>query len=156
MGLFSLREKNKNATVDNSESAIENTLPDEKSVHEVSDTSEELVQCLDAIDDDLQVSAKAINSSSDRVQERIQEQLKLLDNIRRDTGMLRDQSALANNNASDLANSVSGLASSSSEISKQVAISTDLATRHEISPTRPVKGWRNSTPPSKILRMSSA
>lgn len=129
MGLFSLREKNKNVTVDNSESAIENTLPDEKSVHEVSDTSEELVQCLDAIDDDLQVSAKAINSSSDRVQERIQEQSKLLDNIRRDTGKLRDQSALANNNASDLANSVSGLASSSSEISKQVAISTDLATQ---------------------------
>ena len=129
MGLFSLRRKDKDKTANSSEPAVENTLSDEINSQEVSDSSAELVQCLDTIDDDLQVSAKAINSSSDRVQERIQEQLKLLDNIRCDTGKLRDQSALADNNASDLANSISGLASSSSEISKQVAISTDLATQ---------------------------
>lgn len=129
MGLFSLRRKDKDKTANSSEPAVENTLSDEINSQEVSDSSVELVQCLDTIDDDLQVSAKAINSSSDRVQERLQEQLKLLDNIRCDTGKLRDQSALADNNASDLANSISGLASSSSEISKQVAISTDLATQ---------------------------
>lgn len=126
MGLFSLRRKNKGEAANSSEPAVETTLPDEKDAQEVPGSDVELVQCLDAIDDDLQVSAKAVNNSSDRVQERIQEQLQLLDNIRCDTGKLRDQSALANNNASDLANSISGLASSSSEISKQVAISTDL------------------------------
>lgn len=82
---------------------------------------------LDAIEDDLMVSAKSISGSMGKVQSRISEQLGLLDSIRKDSQSLSDQSTLANTNASDLAAAISELATSSNEIGKQVAHSNQLA-----------------------------
>ncbi|WP_346897942.1 methyl-accepting chemotaxis protein [uncultured Roseibium sp.] len=86
-----------------------------------------LAYALDAIEDDLQVSAKSISGSMQKVQRRITEQLGLLDSIRIDSKALREQSGLAHKNATDLADSISELATSSNEIGQQVVKSNQLA-----------------------------
>ena len=86
-----------------------------------------LAYALDAIEDDLQVSAKSINGSMQKVQSRITEQLGLLDSIRTDSKALREQSGIAHKNATDLADSIGELATSSNEIGQQVVKSNQLA-----------------------------
>ncbi|MBD1546636.1 methyl-accepting chemotaxis protein [Roseibium aggregatum] len=86
-----------------------------------------LAYALDAIEDDLQVSAKSISGSMQKVRSRITEQLGLLDSIRTDSKALREQSGLAHKNATDLADSISELATSSNEIGQQVVKSNQLA-----------------------------
>ncbi len=89
--------------------------------------SEMLSYTLDAIEDDLQAAAKATRTSMQNVQERIAGQLQLVDTIRNESSALRDQSGLALTNASDLAESISGLATASNEIGQQVIQSSELA-----------------------------
>jgi len=91
------------------------------------DLNNMMAYALDAIEDDLQVSAKSISGSMQKVQSRITEQLGLLDSIRTDSKALREQSGMAHKNATDLADSISELATSSNEIGQQVVKSNQLA-----------------------------
>ncbi|WP_244303534.1 methyl-accepting chemotaxis protein [Roseibium sediminis] len=82
---------------------------------------------LDAIEDDLQVSARALKTSSSEVTTAINEQFALLEQIGTDSAQLKDQAAQASRNAAELANSIENLTSSSTEIGTQVNHSTILA-----------------------------
>lgn len=101
--------------------------PDVTAKPDSDDMDNMLAYALDAIEDDLQVSAKSISGSMQKVQSRITEQLGLLDSIRTDSKALREQSGLAHKNATDLAESISELATSSNEIGQQVVKSNELA-----------------------------
>ncbi|MEP4766791.1 MAG: methyl-accepting chemotaxis protein [Roseibium sp.] len=82
---------------------------------------------LDSLEDDLQVAAKAIDSTSEKVQSRLVAQVETLETIKSDSQSLASQSAIAEENASGLAASIQELSSSSSEIGRQVGVSNDLA-----------------------------
>ena len=82
---------------------------------------------LDSLEDDLQVAARTINLAAEKVQDRLVSQMDKLETIRGDSQSLADQSALADENASDLATSIKELSSSSAEIETQVGVSNQLA-----------------------------
>lgn len=82
---------------------------------------------LDAIEDDLQVSARALKTSSSEVATAINEQFVLLKQIKADGAELKGQAEQASRNAAELANSIENLTSSSTEIGSQVNHSTILA-----------------------------
>ncbi|MEP3049347.1 MAG: methyl-accepting chemotaxis protein [Roseibium sp.] len=82
---------------------------------------------LDSLEDDLQVAAKAIDSTAGKVEDRLIAQVDKLETIKTDSNSLASQSAIAEENASGLAASIQELSSSSSEIGRQVGVSNDLA-----------------------------
>lgn len=82
---------------------------------------------LDSLEDDLQVAAKAINASAEKVQDRLVSQMDKLETIRSDSQSLADRSAVADANATDLAGSIRELSSSSRAIGEQVGVSNELA-----------------------------
>lgn len=89
--------------------------------------SDQLEFVLDSLEDDLQVAARTINIAADKVQDRLVGQMDTLEAIRSDTQLLSDQSAVADENASNLATSIRELSASSGEIGSQVGVSNQLA-----------------------------
>lgn len=89
--------------------------------------AEMLAFALDSIEDDLLVAVRAITNRSEGLQDRITSQMDVLRTIRQDGSALRDQSGMADRNATELSDSISELAASGSEISSQVAHSSELA-----------------------------
>lgn len=88
---------------------------------------ERLTMALDGLEQDLQVAARNIDHMADKVQDRLSSQGSILETIKTDTLALTDQSAIADQNASDLAASIQQLSSSSSDIGAQVGMSNTLA-----------------------------
>ncbi|ADZ71181.1 methyl-accepting chemotaxis protein [Polymorphum gilvum] len=86
-----------------------------------------LSHALDAIEADLHVAADAIGQRAKELQGRLADQLDVLESIRADGAALRSRSAIANENASELAASITELAGSSTRISQQVERSSRLA-----------------------------
>lgn len=82
---------------------------------------------LDSLEDDLQVAAKSIDSSAQKVQSRLDSQMETLATIRSGSQSLADQSAIAEENATGLAASIEELTASSGEIGNQVGVSNELA-----------------------------
>ncbi|WP_084177297.1 methyl-accepting chemotaxis protein [Labrenzia sp. DG1229] len=97
--------------------------------HQIPDQnkSDQLEFVLDSLEDDLQVAARTINIAADKVQDRLVGQMDTLEAIRSDTQLLSDQSAVADENASNLATSIRELSASSGEIGSQVGVSNQLA-----------------------------
>lgn len=91
------------------------------------ETADTLAFALDAIEDDLHVAARAIQSSARDVQDTIDEQINLVGQIKSDGHELAARAGIASDNASELANSINALTSSSSEIGSQVTRSNELA-----------------------------
>ncbi|WP_279629123.1 methyl-accepting chemotaxis protein [Labrenzia sp. 011] len=82
---------------------------------------------LDSLEDDLTVAARAISTAAGKVQDQLDSQMDKLETIRGDSQSLADQSAVAGDNASGLANSIQALSTSSGEIGNQVGLSNQLA-----------------------------
>lgn len=82
---------------------------------------------LDSIEDDLSVAARDINTASSTVEQLIGAQLEQLGHILSETSTLHGESGAAADNAAELASTISELAGSSTEIGRQVTLSSDLA-----------------------------
>ncbi|TWI89653.1 methyl-accepting chemotaxis protein [Roseibium hamelinense] len=122
MGLFRRTRSTVEATDQISEITRETT--DDRPDASGADT---LAFALDAMEDDLQVSANAISGLAEDVEQRMQEQLDLLEKIHDDGAALASQTGHADQTLQELAGSIDDLAGSSQEIGRQVGESNDLA-----------------------------
>lgn len=101
--------------------------PAEIAINTSGTNADVLAFALDAIEDDLQVSVKAVSTTAHNVRDRIGGQLSVLGNIRTDSAALQEKTTIADANVRDLANAIHELAESSQEIGQQVGMSNSLA-----------------------------
>jgi len=132
MAFFSSKKKKNNSLGEETEvegvvaAAGYDKCDSQNTVSDAPAGAEMLAFALDSIEDDLLVAARAITNRSEGLQDRITSQMEVLKTIRQDGSVLREQSDMADRNASELAGSISDLAASGSEISSQVSKSNEL------------------------------